>query len=322
MPGAGTDEGLEAIRAGREARLARARLMGWRKRASYLAQYWLIRALIGALRLLPIETVSDLGGWIGRTFLARRFETDAIARTIRVALPDADGGLVKAVTREMGDNVARVVTEMAHLRALAGPNNPRLQVKGEANIAAARAGGRGVLFVMGHFANWEIAAIPLRTLGLDGAFSVMPPSNPHVFEWLARVRMSVGFSGQANAGEGVYRAFRKALRDGRAAIVLADQRLVNGIRAPFFGRDVLTNVIPARLARTLKIAVIPLAVRRLAGPAAHFEVEFMAPMEFEETGDVDADERQFTARINRFYESEIIKAPGQWLWVDPRWDEY
>jgi Kdo2-lipid IVA lauroyltransferase/acyltransferase len=151
---------------------------------------------------------------------------------------------------------------------------------------------------------------------------VMPPSNPYVFEWLARLRMSVGLSEQVNAGEGVYRAFRKRLRDGHAAIVLADQRLVNGIRAPFFGRDVVTNVIPARLARTLKVAVVPLAVRRVAGRAAHFEVEFMAPLEFDETGDAEADEKQFTARINGFYESEILRAPGQWLWVDPRWDEY
>ena len=112
------------------------------------------------------------------------------------------------------------------------------------------------------------------------------------------------------------------MRDGRVAIVLADQRLINGIRAPFFGRDVMTNVIPARLARTLHVAVVPLAVRRVTGRAAHFEIEFMPPLEFDETGDIAADEKRFTARINRFYEAEILRAPGQWLWVDPRWDEY
>jgi len=296
--------------------------MGWRKLVSYRVQYWIIRTLVGALRLLPVNAASGLGGWIGHMFLAPRLNTETVMRTIRVALPDASDAGLHAIIAEMSDNIARVVTETAHLGALTGPRNRRLRVVGEANILAARAGNRGVLFVMGHFSNWEIAAIPLRNLGLDGVYSVMPPSNPYVFEWLAHLRMSVGLSEQANAGEGVYRAFRKALREGRAAIVLADQRLINGIRAPFFGHEVLTNVIPARLARTLGIAVVPLAVRRIPGRTAHFEVEFMPPLEFDHTGHHEADERQFTARINRFYESEILRSPGQWLWVDPRWDEY
>ena len=316
------DPAAEAIRAGREVRLERARSMGRRKLASYRLQYWLVRALVGLLRLLPVEVASALGGWIGRTFLPSRLDTETVTRTIRVAFPEADEAWLQGIISAMSDNIVRVVTETAHLSAFAGAGNRRLRVLGEANIAAARAGGRGVLFVMGHFANWEIAAIPLRNLGLDGVYSVMPPSNPHVFAWLARVRMSVGLSEQANAGEGVYRAFRSALRDGRVAIVLADQRLINGIRAPFFGRDVMTNVIPARLARTLHVAVVPLAVRRVTGRAAQFEIEFMPPLEFDETGDIAADEKRFTARINRFYEAEILRAPGQWLWVDPRWDEY
>jgi KDO2-lipid IV(A) lauroyltransferase len=279
-----------------------------------------LRAIVGLLRLLPVETASDFGGWIGRIFLAPRVDKERLRRSIRVAFPRADDAQVRAIIVETSDNTARVVAELAHIAAFAGPDNRRLVIKGAENVESARAGGRGVLFAVGHLANWEVSTIAVRRVGLDGAFSVMPPSNPHVFAWLARLRISVGMSEQANAGEGVYRAFRRALKAGRSALLLADQRLPNGIKVPFFGIETMTNVIPARLARTLGVAVVPLAVRRL-GRAARFEVEFLPPLEFVATGDEIADEKTFTARINGFYESEILKAPGQWLWIDPRWDE-
>lgn len=310
----------QAIAEGRQQRLERARRLGRAKQASYLVQYAILRLIVGLLRLLPVDAASNLGGWIGRKFLTRRVDTESVRRSIQVALPQAGEDEVAAIVREMADNVVRVVTEFACVAAFAGADNPRLKVLGVQNVTSARASGRGVLFVMGHFANWEVAAIPLRNLGLDGVYSVMPPSNPHVYGWLTRLRMSVGISEQANAGEGVYKAFRRNLRAGRIAIVLADQRLANGIRAPFFGRETMTNVIPARLARTLGTAVVPLAVRRVAR-AGRFEVEFLPALEFAPTGDDAADERAFTARINAFYESEILRAPGQWLWIDPRWDE-
>jgi len=310
----------EPIAEGRRRRLERARRLGRGKRVSYLLQYWVLRVVVGLLRLLPVDVASGFGGWIGRVFLAPRIDNETLRRTIRVAFPRADDAEARAIIVESSDNTVRVVAELAHIAAFAGPDNPRLVIAGSENVARARAGGRGVLFAVGHLANWEVSTIAVRRLGLDGTFSVMPPSNPYVFTWLARLRMSVGLSEQANAGEGVYRAFRRALRGGRAALLLADQRLGNGIKAPFFGLEATTNVVPARLARTLGIAVVPLAVRRV-GRAARFEVAFLPPLEFVSSGDDAADERAFTARINSFYESEILRAPGQWLWIDPRWDE-
>jgi Kdo2-lipid IVA lauroyltransferase/acyltransferase len=312
---------VEAIQAGRLARIERARRLGLGKRISHRLQAWVTFGIVGLLRLLPVDAASGLGGWIGRRFLSRRLATDAVKRTIRVAFPNADEVQIAAIIAEMSDNIVRVVTELARVNAFAGRNNPRLVVEGVENLEAARAGGRGVLFALGHLANWEVAGIPLRNLGIDGVFAVMPPTNPHVFDWLARLRLSVGLSEQANAGEGVYKAFRRNLREGRVAILLADQRLANGIKAPFFGVETTTNVIPARLARTLGVAVVPLAVRRVAGKAAHFTVSFLPPLEFVGSGDVEADEKVFTTRVNAFYENEIRNAPGQWLWVDPRWEE-
>lgn len=312
---------LEAIRAGSRARFERARQRGIGKQISYAVQAVVIFAIVGLLHLMPVDAASNLGGWIGRTFLAPRLRTDAVLKTIRVVYPDASEDQISAIIREMGDNVIRVLAEFARIKSFAGQGNPRVRFEGAEHIEAARKRGRGILFVTGHFGNWEIGTIPMRVLGLDGSVSVMPPTNPYVYGWLARLRASVGLAGQANAGEGVYKTFRRELSAGRVAAILADQRLKNGIQVPFFGIETTTNVIPARLARTLEIDVIPGVVRRVPGRTAHFVVTFFPRLEFQTTGDVAADERAFSRRINAFFESEILRAPGQWLWLDPRWEE-
>ena len=42
-------------------------------------------------------------------------------------------------------------------------------------------------------------------------------------------------------------------------------------------------------------------------------------IDFEKTGDYDADRREIVARINRAYEKAVRTYPEQWLWVHKRW---
>jgi Kdo2-lipid IVA lauroyltransferase/acyltransferase len=121
------------------------------------------------------------------------------------------------------------------------------------------------------------------------------------------------------AEEGVYATLRRQLKAGGAAAILVDQRVLNGIKAPFFGLETMTNLIPARLARDLGAAVVLMSNRRMNG--AQFELEFHEPLLLPRTPDRAADELAFTARINRFYEEQILAAPAFWLWGHPRFDD-
>ncbi|MEO6394347.1 MAG: hypothetical protein ABIO40_00365 [Devosia sp.] len=270
---------------------------------------------------MSVDRASALAGWFGGRVLARRFGDAKVERTMRVPFPNLTAAEFATLVAQMSDNVMRVFAELAHLQAFAGPGNDRLRISGTDNIASARAGGRGVLFLAGHFGNWEMSEVALRSLGIDGAVSIMPPTNPYVFEWLARQRLAVGLGEQIGAGEGVYRTFRRRLREGKAVLLLADQRVSNGIKVPFFGLETTTNVIPARVARTLGVAIVPMSIRRAPGKRVMFDVSFLPPLEFERRGDKDGDERAFMTRINAFYERELLAVPGQWLWGHPRWDD-
>jgi KDO2-lipid IV(A) lauroyltransferase len=315
-----TSSQLESIRESRQGRIDRARRLGLGKRIAYRFHAALGFVLIGILRLMSVDRASALADWVGRSFFARR-PTAKVVRTMRVPFPDIGPSELDRLNTEMMGNVLRVLAEMAHLQDFAGAGHSRFQIEGAENIEAAQTGNRGVLFLAGHFANWEMPEVVLRNMGIDGVMSVMPPTNPHTFGWIARQRYLAGFSEQVGAGEGVYRTFLRRLRQGKAALAFVDQRVSNGIKVPFFGVETSTNVIPARVAGKLGVAIVPMSVRRIAGSRVGFKVRFLPPLEYVSTGNATADDREFMIRINRFYEDEVRAVPGQWLWGHPRWDD-
>jgi KDO2-lipid IV(A) lauroyltransferase len=271
--------------------------------------------MVGLLRLLPVEAASNFGGWIGRTFVRRIRNPKSVHRTIQVAFPDKSEAEMDALLAEMSDNVGRVLGESIHLEAFAGAANPRLELRGVEHIEAARATGPGILFIGGHFANWELFEVALANLGLEGAKVLQHPSNPFVLEAVAQQRYAYGLDEQIATGEGVFTRVRDALKAGRVVQMLADQRTTKGAKIEFFGLATTTNLVPARAARETGASVILMSMRRL-GPA-RFAVEFHPPRVFT----MADDEIAIMRWVNGFYEDELRATPAHWLWGHPRWND-
>ena len=308
-----TDAQRRVIAASRQRMLRRARER--RRVGRYLLQTVLILPLVGLLRLLPVETASNLGGWIGRKLVRRIEDLKSFHRTIRVPFPEMSEAQMDALLVEMSDNVGRVFGEAIHLEAFARAGNARLELSGVEHVEAARAEGRGILFVGGHFANWELFEVTLANLGLRGAKVLQHPSNPFVLGLVARHRYAYGLDEQIATGEGVFVRVRDALRAGRVVQMLADQRTSKGAKVPFFGVPTTTNLVPARAARETRAPVILMSMRRL-GPA-RFAVGFAPPRRY---GPED-DEVAIMAEINGAFEEQLRATPAHWLWGHPRWDD-
>jgi KDO2-lipid IV(A) lauroyltransferase len=308
-----TDVQRAAIEASRRRMLERARER--RRVGRYRLQTALIMPVVWLLRLLPVEAASNLGGWIGRHVVKRVENFQKFHRTIRVAFPQMNDGEADALLAEMSDNVGRVLGESIHLEAFAGAGNPRLVLSGVVHVEAARAGGRGILFVGGHFANWELFEVALANLGLYGAKVLQHPSNPFVLGLIARHRYAYGLDEQIATGEGVFVRVRDALRSGRVVQMLADQRTTKGAKVKFFGLETTTNLVPARVARETSAPVILMSMQRLG--AARFAIEFAPSRSF----GMDDDEIAIMDWINGFYEEQVRRTPAHWLWGHPRWND-
>jgi KDO2-lipid IV(A) lauroyltransferase len=280
-----------------------------------------MRAIIWLLTVLPLDMASALGGLIGRTVLrfSHRGRLRHAPETIRIAFPGASDREVDRIVSGMLVNIGRILGELAHLNEFRGPDNPRLRFVGREHVEAARRLGKGAVFVAGHFGSWEVFAVALRNLGIDGTGAADRFESRAFADWLRTQRTTAGFSEIVDTGSGVYRTFRARIAAGKYVAMVSDLRVRNGIAVPFFGVDAVTNVIPARLAGSFGAPVIPTIVRRLRG--ARFEVEVYPALSYVDTGAREADERAFLAQLHAIFEAEIRRKPQHWHWIHRRWKQ-
>jgi KDO2-lipid IV(A) lauroyltransferase len=285
------------------------------KKLRYGAEAALFLTFMGFFRLIGLDAASAVGGFIGRNLFARTRVTERARENLARAFPEKSTAEREAIIAAMWDNLGRTVAEYAHLDKfdLSGPN-PRIRVENAAEAEKIR--GRGVLFLSGHFANWEILPIAAARFGLAGAVVYRPPNNPYVDRYISRARARKGFAEQISKHHGVKRIFT-LLRGGKAILLLADQKTNEGIPAPFFGRDAMTTPAPAALALKLKVPVLFASNRRLGG--ARFAVTVHPPLGFQPTGNEEEDMRAMTRAINLRLEEMVRADPAQWLWIHRRW---
>src|SRR5689334_18610060 len=121
---------------------------------------------MGLFGLMGVDAASALGGWIGRTF-GPLLPPDRTARAnLKAAFPEKSEAERDAIRMTMWDNLGRVVGEYPHLgKFTAVGTNPRLTYTMKTDLTPQTVGARGLMFLCGHFANWDMMPIAAHTFG-------------------------------------------------------------------------------------------------------------------------------------------------------------
>jgi KDO2-lipid IV(A) lauroyltransferase len=273
---------------------------------------------IGFFRLFGLDGASAMGGWIGRNILRRSAMGRRARDHLTKAYPEKPAAEIEAIALEMFDNLGRTVAEYAHLDKLKMHGaDPRLLVSNIEIADKALASGKGVIFVSGHFANWETMPFAAAQYGIESGEVYRPLNNPYVDRWMVAQRIANGPKEQiAKGAQGTKRIFTM-LRAGKSILLLADQKTNEGLPAPFFGRDAMTTPAPAALALKLGAILLPASNERLGG--ARFRMKVYPPIDFTPSDDHDRDIHQLTIKITETIEQMVRERPSQWLWVHRRW---
>jgi Kdo2-lipid IVA lauroyltransferase/acyltransferase len=284
----------------------------------YRAEAAIFFGLIGFFGLFSLDRASGVGGWIGRNVLYRTSVSQRGRDNLKKAYPEKSGEEIEAILLEMWDSLGRTIAEYAHLDKLSlNGGDPRLEARGIDIVENALATGKGVMFVSGHFANWETMPFAAAQYGVEGGEVYRPLNNPYVDRWMVRQRMKHGPKDQiAKGAQGTRRIFT-LLRSNKAIFMLVDQKTNEGLPAPFFGRDAMTTPAPAALALKLDCIILPTRNERLGG--ARFRMTVGPPVEFVHTGNHEKDIQQLTIKITQRVEEMVRARPSQWLWIHRRW---
>ncbi len=275
---------------------------------------WLGVLLIWLIARLPQASLLWLGRRLGALVRSIPSARRHIAETnIALCFPE----LSPASRATLVDNNLRDIGLMLVEFALGWMGSDRrmaripTRIDGLQHLQAARARGKGVLLVGGHFSHLELCArLVSQRIRIAGMYRRMDSA---VFEWVvlrARLRYA-----DAMFDKDDIRGTVKYLRAGGTLWYAPDQdmRSKDTVFVPFFGVPAATITATHHLARMSGAVVIPFHHRRLPGGQG-YALRLAAPLEAFPGTDVLAD----TARVNRCIEQMVREAPEQYLWVHKR----
>jgi len=268
-------------------------------------------------RLFAVDSVSNFGARLFRTLGPLTGAHRVAERNLRIAFPDADESEIKQLLRAQWTELGRSLTEFVIVDRIVADTS-RLEIDGLERLHAIAASERPVVFISGHFSNFELMAAAMVRAGVKVQVTYRAMNNPYVDERVRRVRYRYGVRLFAPKGLDGARELMRALERGESVALLNDQKFNGGIEAPLFGVMAHTAPGPSTFALRFGIPLQPLSVQR-TGDAARFKVVVHDPIVLEDTGDKAADLEAGVRRINAFIEDRVRARPAEWFWVHRRW---
>lgn len=278
---------------------------------------WLAFAFI---RLLPFDTASNIGGWVGRKLGQRLAVTKKARRNLKMVFPEKPDEDIETIITEMWDNLGRTAFEFPLLDRIDIKNDTaRFTVENQEYLDLFDDPTRPSILWGGHLANWEVGALMPAHFGKPCTAVFRSPDNKWVsslfFERGRHPNYKLVPKGPKGAKE-----LTATLRQNGTLGMLVDQKMNDGVAVPFFGRTAMTAPALAAFALKYKCHVVPARIERL-GRSAKFKIVLYPPMEIINTGDKKADIITIMTRVNAILEGWIREKPEQWLWLHKRWPD-
>lgn len=281
---------------------------GWRDRA----EDYVLRGLIWSALRLPIRTRLKTVSWLVRRCVAPIVGWyDRVYANIDHVWPGTDPAKKRAIADQVIDNVARAfienydVQEMLARGARFNISGPGLQA-----VEEARAQGRPVLFVSGHFGSAECARCAMVARGYKIGGLIRPMSNPFFNEHYTR-NMHQICEPVFDQGRRGTMGLIKHVKQGGMAVLLFDVYDSSGAPIDFLGKPAPTVTSTADIALRTNALMVPFfGIRH--DDMYGFDAIFEEPIPH---GDPLEMMQQATQRL----EARIQEHPGQWMWIHRRW---
>ena len=278
--------------------------------------------LLSLLKLLPADGAIDFADRVARWIGPRTKRHRLTLTNLRNAFPEKSEAEIAQIALDAWGNMGRLAAEYVFLDKLfdfdpARPAPGRVEVSGIPLFMDLRDNPRPFIVFTAHTGNFELLPVAGAAFGLDVTVLFRPPNNPYVAERVFEFRRErMGHLVPSHAGSSFTLA--RKLEAGGPVGVLVDQKFNRGLPTKFFGRDVQTNPLLAKLVRQFGCEVYPARCIRLPGNRYRLELEPAMTVPRKENGAVDIDA---TAQmLNDKVEAWVREYPGQWLWYHDRWN--
>jgi Kdo2-lipid IVA lauroyltransferase/acyltransferase len=281
----------------------------------YFFQFMFVIFLFLIFKLLGLKYSSILSGVILST-IGPIFRSNKISYSnLSKAFPNMEQFQKKRVINKMWFNYGRIFAEYMFIKNFRNDTrfNQRIIIENQEVLEKIKDSLEPVIFISGHFNNFELMAMHIEKSGIDLAAIYRPLNNKYLNPIMEKIRKNFICKKQIKKGISGTKELLKYFRQGTSIALMIDQRVSEGNKCNFFNEEALTTTIPAQFIKKFKSKIVPVYIERLKNNS--FKLKFDNPLQFSK----DETIASITLRLNKILEEMIIKNPEQWIWTHNRW---
>ncbi|MDA9629888.1 lysophospholipid acyltransferase family protein, partial [Candidatus Pelagibacter sp.] len=170
-----------------------------------------------------------------------------------------------------------------------------------------------VIFISGHFSNFELMAMCIEKTGIDLATIYRPLNNKYLNPFMEKIRKKHICKKQIKKGISGTKVLLKEFKNGTSVALMIDQRVSEGISCNFFNKKAFTTTIPAQFAKKFNAKIVPIHIERIQNN--NFKIKIHDSLIFDDSETIE----QITTNLNQILEKMITQNPEQWIWTHSRW---
>ena len=216
------------------------------------------------------------------------------------------------IVSEMWKNYGMTFIEYIFLNTFK-KNSSHIEIRGEENLNIAISKKKPLIFVSGHFANFELMSMEITKRNIKLATIYRPLNNIFLNPFMEILRKKFICKNQIKKGLNGVRDAIEYIKNDFSIALMIDQRVSEGVKINFFNKPALTTTLPAQLALKYKLSIVPVFIQRKSNNK--FVLEFQNEIKSEDFHD----KLKLTKKLNEVLEKMVVRNPTQWIWTHNRW---
>jgi len=239
---------------------------------------------------------------------------EVINLNILKAIPHLDQNEIKKITKEMWGNYGKILAEYIFIKDFRNSSlNNNIEIEGQKILDKIKENNEPVIFVSGHFNNFELMAMHIEKSGINLATVYRPLNNKFLNIIMEKIRKNYICKNQIKKGISGTKKLLTLFKKKTSIALMIDQRVSEGIKSNFFNNKAFTTTIPAQFVKKFKCKIVPIYIERIKD--INFKLTVYDPIEYSSNETIDS----ITLNLNSRLEKMIMKNPEQWIWSHNRW---
>jgi len=281
----------------------------------YFVQFLVIVFLFFIYKIIGLRFSSILSGYIMLLFGPLFRSKNLSNNNLKKALPNSTDSQRKKILDQMWFNYGQILSEYMFIKNFRKSEkfSKKVSVVNQKVLEIIKSETNPVIFISGHFNNFELMAMHIEKSGIDLAAIYRPLNNTFLNPIMEQIRKRYICKKQIKKGISGTKQLLKHFKKKTSIALMIDQRVSEGIRSNFFDKEALTTTIPAQFIKKYNVKVVPIYIERFKDN--NFKIEIYDPITFKKDETINS----ITLHLNKILEKMIMRNPEQWIWMHNRW---